>query len=103
MITKEELAERLNNREYRCEIAGPDATDANENRLVIIYGASDDLTYFEGFFHEEAGAFDGAVHRVTIAGNVYEDGDEDDEYLQKRMDRARYRNDRQCGMVPKRF
>jgi hypothetical protein len=80
MLTKEEMAKRLNNNEYRKETTRQDAADAHESGLVIIYGASDDLTYFEGVVAGEVGAWDGAEHKVTSAKFIFCEGDHDEEY-----------------------
>jgi hypothetical protein len=52
----EELAERLNNREYRSETETIDVDFAAENNLLIVYGASDDLMEVDGADEEEYGA-----------------------------------------------
>lgn len=80
MITKEEMAKRLDNREYRDETTKQDTADAFQNGLVIIYGASDDLTYFDGVMADEAGAWGGAEHKVTSAKRILCKGDHDEEY-----------------------
>lgn len=54
-MTKEELAQRLNGREYRNEITPLDIKEAKDSGLVIVYGASDDLMEFEGAISEEFG------------------------------------------------
>ncbi len=53
--TKEQLAERLNGNEYGREVQQVDIDTANENKLVIVYGASDDLMEFVGAVNEEFG------------------------------------------------
>lgn len=54
-MTKEELAQRLNGREYRNEVTPLDIKQAQESGLVIVFGASDDLMEFEGAISEEFG------------------------------------------------
>jgi len=54
-MTKEELAQRLNGREYRNEVTPLDIKQAKDSGLVIVYGASDDLMEFEGAISEEFG------------------------------------------------
>ena len=54
-ITKEQLASQLNGRSYRNEITPEEEQLAKENRLVIIFGASDDLVELRGAFHDELG------------------------------------------------
>ena len=70
-ITMKELAERINGREYREEITKDDIADAKESGLVIVYGASDDCTEFEGAISDEAGAWGGATHEVTTSGDIF--------------------------------
>ena len=58
-MTKEQLAEILNGREYREEITRGEEATAKENGLVVVFGASDDLTEFRGAITDEGGAFGG--------------------------------------------
>lgn len=58
-MTKEELAARLNGREYRNEIAKDEERIAKESGLVVLFGASDDLAEFRGAIRDEAGIYDG--------------------------------------------
>ena len=69
-VTKEELAARLNGRQYRDEVTEKDIADAKESGLVIIYGASDDLTEFRGTLNEEESAWDGAKHYIKPDGKI---------------------------------
>ena len=52
-MTKEELAELLNGRQYREEITSDEEKIAYENGLIVIFGASDDLTIFKGIIDTE--------------------------------------------------
>lgn len=63
-ISRDEFAAMLDGREYREEMSRADAALARESRLLVIYGASDDLTEFEGILNDEAGAYDGAEHVI---------------------------------------
>lgn len=54
-MTKEELAKRLNGKQYRNEMTPLDIKEANDSRLVAVFGASDDLMEFEGAISEEFG------------------------------------------------
>jgi hypothetical protein len=47
-MTKEELAQELNGREYRYEISREEAEVARENNLVVVFGYYDDLVEFRG-------------------------------------------------------
>jgi hypothetical protein len=52
MMTKEELAQRLDGGSYGNELQGM-AKVAKANGLVVVYGASDDLMEFDGALYEE--------------------------------------------------
>lgn len=67
-MTKEELAARLDGRQYGSEISEPESDLAKRNGLVVVYGASDDLMEFEGAIHDEVGANNGAKVYVTPSG-----------------------------------
>lgn len=60
-MTKEQLAELLNGRQYRNEITKELCQLAKENGLVVVYGASDDLMEFEGAIYDELSAWDGTT------------------------------------------
>lgn len=66
-----ELAELLNGRQRRCETDGITSEQwkqIKEAKLVVVYGASDDLLEFEGAIQEECGAWDGTTEYVTNKG-----------------------------------
>lgn len=67
-MTKEELAARLNGRQYRSEITREEAKLAKAAGLVVVFGASDDLMEFEGAISEEISAFGGEEALVTRGG-----------------------------------
>ena len=69
-MTKESLAALLNGREYRNEITATEEADAKAAGLLVIFGASDDLTELRGALHDEAGAWGGATHRIDAKGFV---------------------------------
>lgn len=58
-MTKEELAQLLNGRQYREEINDEEEIIANQNGLVVIFGASDDLTVFVGVIDDEISCYGG--------------------------------------------
>jgi hypothetical protein len=60
-MTKEELAKMLNGREIGEEISATEAMAANNNNLVVVYGASDDLMEFEGAICDEIGWHNGGT------------------------------------------
>jgi len=80
-MTKETLAALLNGREYRNEITAAEEAEAKAAGLLVIFGASDDLTELRGALHDEVGAYGGAVHRIDSKGFVpdWDSVDHDDE------------------------
>lgn len=84
MTTREQLAAMLNGREYGDEIDTPIRVLAEDNGLVIVYGASDDLMEFGGAWRDEYG---GTVH-VTEKGVLENEcGDDDCPYFLKAMEK----------------
>lgn len=69
MNTKE-LAEILNGMEYPVHIKEETRTIAEENGLVIVYGASDDLMEFDGAIYDEFGCWDGGTAYLNANGIV---------------------------------
>ena len=59
-MTKEELAALINGRKYRHELTDKEEKAAKDARLVVVFGASDDLMEFRGAINDECGAYDGA-------------------------------------------
>lgn len=84
-LTKEALAEKLNGMEYGDEIDTVLLKDAKAFRLLIVYGASDDLMEFDGFESDELNAYNGTTAHVDFLGllperNSFEgDGSDDAE------------------------
>lgn len=58
-MTKEQLAERLNGRQYGGELNREEEKLAKESGLVVIFGASDDLCEMRGAIDDEFGCYDG--------------------------------------------
>lgn len=58
-MTKEQLAARLNGRQYGDEITRAEEQLAKENGLVVIFGASDDLCEMRGAINDEFDCYDG--------------------------------------------
>lgn len=77
MITKEQLAERLNGREYGDEITKEEEQQAKESGLVVLFGASDDLAEFRGAIHDEADCYDGGEIYLGRPGLLPAHGDDD--------------------------
>lgn len=69
-MNKEELAALLNGRCISLVITPKEAKEAENDGLVIVYGASDDLLEFEGAINEEIGAYGGVDCYITKKGKV---------------------------------
>ena len=67
-MTKEQLAEKLNGREYGDEITAAEESQAKADGLVVIFGASDDLCEFRGAIHDEMGCYKGGGLKIHAAG-----------------------------------
>ena len=77
-MTKERLAERLDGRQYRNEITLEDRGLAEQNGLVIAFGASDDLILLDGAVRDDVDIFNGGVVHLDSKGilrNECEEGD----------------------------
>jgi hypothetical protein len=76
-VTKEELAGRLDGREYRAEITDHEEKLAKEAGLVVLFGASDDLAEFVGAIEDEEGAYDGGsgTELYLVDGKVFKEPD----------------------------
>lgn len=76
---RDELASKLNGREYREEITKEEEAWAKQNRLLVVFGASDDLIEFRGLINDESGA-PGAIelHRNARGWGVVNFNDEDE-------------------------
>lgn len=70
-MTKEQLAARLNGREYRNEISKQESEEAAKSGFVVVFGASDDLMEFRGAIHEELGAWNGATVYIAKKGGEW--------------------------------
>ena len=57
-MTKEELAAKLNWREYREEMTDSEEADAEDNWLIVVFWASDDLMEFRWKISDEVWVFD---------------------------------------------
>jgi len=78
MMTKEEAAAAMNGKEYRDECSKELRAAMREAGLVAVFGASDDLTEFDGAIHDEAGAGDETGHVLTRTGLAVNKCDEGD-------------------------
>lgn len=80
-MTRDELAAALNGREYRNEITGAEIDAAKQAGLLVVYGASDDLTEFAGILYDEAGAYEGTTHVIGSNMRLIEELDDHDELV----------------------
>lgn len=60
-MTKEELAARLNGREYMNDTASQDVRAAETDDLLIVFGASDNLCELCGALSDEVGCYGGGT------------------------------------------
>ena len=67
-MTPQELAARLNGREYGSEITKAEEAEAKAAGLVVVFGASDDLVELRGAIDDELGAYEGTTLRITPLG-----------------------------------
>lgn len=83
-MTANELAALLNGRQYCEEISKQEILAAEQDKLVVAFGQSDDLIEFRGAIYDELGAYDGT--KITVVnGKVVntDDWEEDKETLNK--------------------
>ena len=66
-MTAKQLAEKMDGREYMDEITPEEEREAYCNRLVAVFGYSDDCLEFAGYIDDEIGAFE--VREVEIDYN----------------------------------
>lgn len=84
VMTKEQLAAKLNGREYTNEITADEDKEAKQNGLLVIFGASDDLCELRGVTNDEAGVYGGGTVTISRDGKLLEEIDDDDsQVLQK--------------------
>lgn len=76
-MTKEELAARLNGREYCEEITESEESLAEKSGLLVVFGASDDLIELRGAICDEAYCYDGGTVRIKN-GNFMESPNRDE-------------------------
>lgn len=70
-MTPSEAAEALNGNQYREEGSRELFEEMKQNRLVAVFGASDDIMEFRGAINDEIGAWDGTTVWVTKEGHIY--------------------------------
>lgn len=69
-MTTKEVAEKLNGVEYGQEESIIDSEVLKENKLVIVYGYSDDLMEFTGSISDEFGCYGGGTAYLDSDGIV---------------------------------
>lgn len=77
-MTKEQLAELLNGREYSEEIDHYEEVGAKKDGLVVVFGYSDDAVELRGAIHDEVGAYDGTTLYFDNAGLLENKCDDED-------------------------
>lgn len=70
-MTKEELAALINGNQYREEISRELQAQAKLNRLVVAFGASDDLLELVGAVDEELSAYEGTTVYFDKGGLIF--------------------------------
>lgn len=67
-ITKEEMAEMLNGRQYGEEMSAQEQALAKASGLVVVFGASDDLMELNGAIVDEVDLYGGGVVHLNSEG-----------------------------------
>ena len=75
-MTKEELARKLDGAVYRAEVSRLLAMAADEAGLVVVYGASDNITCFEGAIRDEGGYGDLYIGREGLLQSECPEGND---------------------------
>lgn len=83
-MTKEQLAELLDGREYGNEITSAEEKAAKAAGLLVIFGASDDLCELRGVIKDEVGAYDGTTVLIGRDGKLFPELEDDDEEILKK-------------------
>jgi hypothetical protein len=73
-----ELSELLNGREYREEMTAEEQAQAKADRLVVVYGASDDIMVFQGAIDDEIGVYEGGIAYISKDGLLLNKCQEED-------------------------
>ena len=67
-MTVDQWAAMLNGREYSSELTDAESKQADADRMVIVFGYSDDNIEFRGRIHDEIGCYDGGVLYIHRGG-----------------------------------
>lgn len=84
-ITKEELADMINGREYSSEITNDERRLAKENHLVVVFGRGDDYMLLSGATNDEIPAWDGGTAYFNEHGLLLNECDDDNCPYYKRL------------------
>lgn len=68
-MTREEWARLLDGREYRKEMSTAEVKQAQTDRMLVVFGASDDLMEFRGILNDEDGVYDNVSRIVSPSTN----------------------------------
>lgn len=98
-MTKEELAIRLNGRPRRNEIAKDEEHQAKAERLLVVFGASDDLCELRGVINDEVGAYEGCTLLISKTGLLMPAIDRDDIDVLEKHNVLKYVLDQHDGAV----
>lgn len=79
-MTKEQLAQRLDGREYLEEMTKEEEKTAKHDSLLVLFGQSDDLLEMRGAIDDETGAWEGGDYALVLKGELYADGDAENTY-----------------------
>jgi hypothetical protein len=71
------LAAALNGQPYPLRLSKQLAADAKSERLVVVFGQSDDLMAFAGAIDDELGAYNGGTAYLTSEGLLRRECDDD--------------------------
>jgi len=84
-MTKEQLAATIDGREYGKQmiVTSTEEAVAKENRLLVIFGASDDLCELRGAIHDEVGAWNGCEIRIKDGGLLQDIESDERDVLEK--------------------
>lgn len=79
-MTKEQLAQRLDGREYLEEMTKEEEQEAKDNNLLALFGCSDDLLEMRGAIREETGAWEGGDYALVLKDEMFGESDEENTF-----------------------
>lgn len=97
-MTTKEIAAILDGMEYGQEIREQDLQYAKENRVVIVFGASDDLMEFRGAIEDEVDCYEGGGAYLDKNGLIVNKCDNEDcPYFREKLLHAQVMAIWDCG------